>query len=273
MSFLKNISKKSFEKLLEKIILWVITSVAFPALAVFIASAFYRGFQIQYLIIAISVFLLNAVFSCFLIFRYRSEKLGESYTYDDTCYEVIVKPDGATIYNMHLEILPNYKIKDGPTVKGLFNRGLFKDFSDWSEPIITHDNKLGSCRDIGNPHRYLIWLVDEPIPNKTYKCSITGEYTNTNNKPTYNSWLVKRKRQSITLFVAIHKNFQIKDVKFTIAPKGEGGTFAPLKPDENNEHSIYNREVQINCTDYNIYKQKVQNPQSGVKYSIEWKWV
>jgi len=240
------------------------------AIAVFVTSIFYgSGFGVQYLIVAIPVFLLTAIIS-WLLFHYRPIK---SYTFGNTCVEYILNSDGTALHNMHLEIRPNQQITDGPLIKGVFD-----DLPGWSEPIISHDSSLlGSCLDKNYPCRYLIWFTSPPIPRQNYTCSISREYTNTSEKPNpYISWTVGRKRQSITLFVAIHKDFLFNKDKviFTTSLKGKSETSIPLAAEENDRHSKCSGKggIQINSANYYIFKYKVQNPQNGYEYSIKWTW-
>jgi len=265
VNFLKGIFKQIPGRWVLSI-LWIILSSF--AIAVFIASIFYSiGFGLQFLVVAIPIFLLAAIIS-WLLFQYRSVK---TYTFGNTCIEYVLNSDGTAIHTTHLEIRPNQQATDGLLVKGKFD-----DLPGWSDPVISHDGDLfGSCLDKNYPRRYLIWLTSLPSSRQTHVCSITREYTNSTEKPdSYVSWLVRRKRQSITLFVAIHKDFLFdKDkVVFVTSPKNKCDISIPLSVEACSLNNNCNYNKQIDNDNYYTFKYTVTNPQSGCKYSIKWIW-
>jgi len=271
VNYLKDLFKQIPGRLFVNIIWFLLTSLA-STIAIFVTSILYgSGFDIQYLIVAIPVFLLTAIIS-WLVFRRMSI---ESYTFGNTCKEYIINADGTATHNTHFEVRPNMQIHDRPVIKGLLD-----DLPGWSDPIINHDiSLLGSSVDKSYPCRYFIWLTALPTPGQPYTCNISREYTNTSEKPKpYTSWRVRRRRRSITLFVAIHKNlaFDKNKVIFVITtPKGRNETVIPPITKDESDYYVKcnnNSNAQINSANYHIFTRTIKTPPDGNKYSIEWTW-
>jgi len=267
VNYIKDLFKQIPARLLANIV-WFLLITSASTISVFLTSVFHSvEFKFQYLVIAIAVFLPTSIISWLLL---RHRKI-ESYSFKNTYLEYIINEDGTAIYNAHHEICPNMKICDRLVVKGEF-----EDLPGWSDPVINHDgNLLGSSVDKNYPCRYFIWLTKLPIPRQLYTYFITREYINTSEKPKpYISWIVKRKRHSMTFFVAIHKNlkFDKDNVVFIQSSKESIEILHPADEyDDNYSKCISNNGVQINSANYYIFD-KIIEPKYGCKYSIEWKW-
>jgi len=162
---------------------------------------------------------------------------------------------------------------DKPVIKGKF-----EDLPGWSDPVLNHDGSLmGSTVDKNYFCRYFIWLIDLPVPRQLYTCVINREFTGPSKPMPYISWQVNRKRQSMTFFVAIHKNhlFDKDNVMFvTSSLKGQNVVDRLLIVEDDSDYgkSNNNDAVQVNSANYYIFSKTVKNPPIGYKYSIEWKW-